>query len=56
MQASRRVLFSLIVALVAMSAPIALPSAAQRADPQAISVDGGRSPQGHCHKDGICGD
>ena len=58
MKGSRRVLFSLMVALVALSAPAALPTRAQRAAPQPIVPFGGGSgahTDGNCHIGTFCG-
>ena len=59
MKGSRRVLFSLMVALVALSAPAALPAHAQGTAPQSIVSFGGSNSSantdGHCHTGSFCG-
>ena len=56
MKGSRRVLFSLMVALVALSAPVALPAHAQGAAPQPIvSFGSGANTDAHCHTGTFCG-
>ena len=57
MKGSRQVLFSLMVALVALSAAVALPAHAQGAAPQPIVSFGGSSANtdAHCHTGGFCG-
>ena len=57
MKGSRRVLFFLIVALVALSAPAALPAREQRAAPQPIVSfgGGGAHTDGNCHTGTFCG-
>ena len=58
MKGSRRVLFSLMVALVALSAPAALPAHAQGAAPQSIVSFGsasGANTDAHCHTGSFCG-
>ena len=58
MKGSRRVLFSLMVALVALSASAALPAHAQRTAPQSIVPFGGGSgahTDGNCHTGSFCG-
>ncbi len=57
MKGSRQVLFSLIVALVALSAPAALPAHAQGVAPQPIVSfgGGGAHTDGQCHTGSFCG-
>ena len=59
MKGSRRVLFSLMVALVALSAPVALPAHAEGAAPQPIVSFGGSGSSAnndaHCHTGSFCG-
>ena len=59
MKGARRVLFSLTVALVALSTPVALPAHAQGIAPQpAAWFDAGGSRnrvEGNCHTGSFCG-
>ena len=58
MKEGRRILFSLMVALVALSAPVALPAHAQGTAPQPIVSFGGSSgahTNGNCHTGTFCG-
>ena len=59
MKGSRQVLFSLMVALVALSAPAALPAHAQGAAPQPIVSFGvggsSANTDAHCHTGSFCG-
>ena len=57
MKGSRRILFSLMVAVVALSAPAALPAHGQGAAPQPIVSFGGSGAHadGHCHTGSFCG-
>ena len=59
MKGSRRILFSLVVALVALSASAALPAHAQGTAPQPIVSFGvggsGANAEGHCHTGSFCG-
>ena len=59
MKGSHRVLFSLMVALTALSAPVALPAHAQGVAPQPIVSFGvggsGAHTDGHCHTGSFCG-
>ena len=54
MQASRRIVFSLIVALLALSAPSALPAQVEDVS-QSVSLRSGISPLGNCQTGSICG-
>ena len=57
MKGNRRILFSLMVALVALSAPVALPAHAQGTASQPIVSfgGGGAHTEGHCHTGSFCG-
>ena len=55
MKAGRRVLFSLMVVLMPLSAPSVLPAHAEGVASQSISLRGGINPQGNCQTGSVCG-
>lgn len=55
MKAGRRVRFSLMVALLALSAPSALPAQARDAALQSVALRSGITPQGNCQTGSVCG-